>query len=78
MTNDKIIEVAQGLISNFKTESDFIVDFCNSVIKAVECANKLQSLTEAADFYEGCEKCQGFTEYPTDVFVEDVIKIIRE
>ena len=36
MTNEEIKKVAQGLITDFKTKSDTIVDFCEGVIKALE------------------------------------------
>lgn len=38
---------------------------------------KLTEIEEAVDFYKGCETCQGFREYSTDKFVEDLVKILR-
>lgn len=32
----------------------------------------ISELSEALHFYDGCEKCQGFREYPTSDFVDDV------
>lgn len=36
MTREEAIKIAQGLITDFKCESDTMVDFCNTVIKALE------------------------------------------
>lgn len=36
MTREEAIRIAQGLISDFKCDSDIMVDFCNTVIKALE------------------------------------------
>lgn len=36
MTKEEAIRIAQGLISDFKCDSDIMVDFCNTVIKALE------------------------------------------
>lgn len=36
MTNKEAIRIAQGLITDFKCESETMVDFCNTVIKALE------------------------------------------
>lgn len=38
---------------------------------------KLTEIEEAVDFYKGCESCQGFREYPTDKFVEDLVRILE-
>ena len=36
MTREEAIRIAQGLITNFKCESETMVDFCNVVIKALK------------------------------------------
>lgn len=36
MTREEAIRIAQGLITDFKCESETMVDFCNTVIKALE------------------------------------------
>ena len=36
MTNEEAMRIAQGLITDFKCESDTMVDFCNTVIKALK------------------------------------------
>lgn len=38
---------------------------------------KLTEIEEAVNFYKGCESCQGFREYPTDKFVEDLVRILE-
>lgn len=38
---------------------------------------KLTEIEAAVDFYKGCESCQGFREYPTDKFVEDLVRILE-
>ena len=35
MTREEAIRIAQGLITDFKCESETMVDFCNTVIKAL-------------------------------------------
>lgn len=36
MTNEEAIRIAQGLITDFKCESETMVEFCNVVIKALK------------------------------------------
>lgn len=36
MTNEEAIMIARGLRSDFKVSSEIMVDFCNTVIKALE------------------------------------------
>lgn len=36
MTNEEVIRIAQGLITDFKCDSEMMVDFCNTVIKKFE------------------------------------------
>ena len=36
MTREEAIRIAQGLITDFKCESETMVDFCNTIIKALE------------------------------------------
>ena len=36
MTNEEAIRIAQGLITDFKCESETMVDFCNTVIRALK------------------------------------------
>lgn len=36
MTKEEVIRIAQGLITDFKCESDTVVDFCNTIIKALK------------------------------------------
>jgi len=38
----------------------------------------LTELDTAIEYYENCECCQGFREYPTSRFIEDVIRINKE
>ena len=35
-------------------------------------------LSEAMHWYDGCEKCQGFREYPTSDFVDDVRSWVKQ
>lgn len=36
MTNEEAIIIAQGLIKDFKCKSETMVDFCNTIIKALK------------------------------------------
>lgn len=36
MTKEEIIKIAKGLITDFKCDSDVMVDFCNSIITLLE------------------------------------------
>ena len=36
MTKEEIVKIAKGLRTDFKCESDIMVDFCNSIIKELE------------------------------------------
>lgn len=36
MTIEEMIKIAKGLRTDFKCESDTMVDFCNTIIKALE------------------------------------------
>ncbi len=36
MKNEEVIRIAQGLITDFKCESETMVEFCNAVIKALK------------------------------------------
>lgn len=36
MTREEIVKIAKGLRTDFKCESDIMVDFCNSIIKELE------------------------------------------
>jgi hypothetical protein len=36
MTNEEAIRIAMGLRTDFKCESDTMVDFCNTIIKALK------------------------------------------
>ena len=36
MTREEAMRIAQGLITDFKCESDTMVDFCNTVIEALK------------------------------------------
>ena len=36
MTNEEAIRIARGLITDFKRESETMVEFCNVAIKALE------------------------------------------
>ncbi len=38
---------------------------------------KLTEIEGAVNFYKSCESCQGFREYPTDEFVEDLVRILE-
>lgn len=38
----------------------------------------LFELTECMHWYDGCEKSQGFSEYPTYDFIDDVRKIVKQ
>ena len=40
--------------------------------------NIISELSEALHFYDGCEKCQGFREYPTSDFVDDVRSWVKQ
>lgn len=48
MTNEEARKIAQGLITDFKCDSDTMVDFCNTVIKALE----QQPIDKSAMMYE--------------------------
>ena len=45
-------------------------------LKAYE--NIIFELTEAMHWYDGCEKAQGFREYPTADFIDDVRKCVKQ
>ena len=45
-------------------------------LKAYE--NIIFEITEAMDCYDGCEKAQGFREYPTNDFIDDVRKCVEQ
>lgn len=48
-------------------------------LKELEAYIKIISeLSEALHFYDGCEKCQGFREYPTSDFVDDVRSWVKQ
>ena len=36
MTREEVINIAKGLLTDFKVESDTMVDFCNTIIKMLE------------------------------------------
>ena len=36
MTNEEAIRIAQGLITDFKCESETMVEFCNVIIRALK------------------------------------------
>lgn len=40
MTREEIINLARGLCTDFKCESDTMVDFCNSIIRELETASE--------------------------------------
>ena len=40
--------------------------------------NIIFELSEAMHWYDGCEKCQGFREYPTSDFVDDVRSWVKQ
>lgn len=42
-----------------------------------ELREKLTEIEEAVNFYMGCETCQGFREYPTSEFVNDLVRILK-
>lgn len=44
MTKEEAIRIAQGLITDFKCESETMVEFCNVVIKALEQGNVLDKI----------------------------------
>ena len=43
MTNEEAIRIAQGLITDFK-ESETMVDFCNTVMEALERTSALDKI----------------------------------
>ncbi len=50
MTDKEVIKIAQGLISDFKAESDTVVEFCNAIINTFEQKQK------AAVWHEGLDQ----------------------
>ena len=44
MTNEEAIRIAQGLITDFKCESETMVDFCNTVMEALERTSALDKV----------------------------------
>ena len=57
MDETEVIKIAQGLIVDFKSKSDIMVDFCNTVIKALK-QQKTGHWTKisSAEIYE-CSEC---------------------
>ena len=55
MTNEEAIRIATGLRTDFKCESDTMVDFCNTVIKALEqtrwipCSERLPEVMDGTN-----------------------------
>lgn len=49
MTNEEAIRIAQGLITDFKCESETMIDFCNTIIKALRqepCVVNIKDLSD--------------------------------
>lgn len=48
-------------------------------LKKLQAYEKIISeLSEAMQWYDGCEKCQGFREYPTSDFLDDVRSWVKQ
>ncbi len=61
MTREEAIKIATGLLTDFKCESDTMVDFCNTIIKALEQEPKIghwittRTIEHDGELY--CDKC---------------------
>ena len=61
MNKEQAIKIATGLRTNFKCESDTMVDFCNTIIKALEqepcddCVSRQAVLDKAYAYGNGLE-----------------------
>ena len=55
ITREEAIRIAQGLITNFKCESETMVEFCNVVIEALEQINVLDKIRAEIQFIK--DKC---------------------
>ena len=49
MTNEEAIRIAQGLITDFKCESETMVEFCNVVIKALKQQDRIIQILDDCD-----------------------------
>lgn len=67
MTREEAIRIAQGLITNSKCESDTMVDFCNTVIKALE-----QEPCDCDDFFSREERLKMLMETGEFDFMKDI------
>lgn len=81
MTNEESIRIAQGLITDFKCESETMVDFCNTVMEALEHTSALDKARAEIAAYGSIwvEYCiTGHTDHDIETIVENVLKQAKE
>lgn len=80
MTIEEMIKIAKGLRTDFKCESDTMVDFCNTIIKALEqepcddCISRqatVERLCKVADFMNEKRKGLGSPYIMAALFIQD-------
>lgn len=52
MTNEEALKLATGLSTDFKCESDTMVDFCNTIIKALKQISAIKQIIEGTEYIQ--------------------------